>query len=141
MLVWIVPKDSFYWRECRFVNAEAKIVEMKRQAQRDSLFLRAMLQVQGIASPISVRVRNLSNGGMMIDGHALLVPGQSVETELCGIGPVTGMIAWVEAGRAGVAFDDMVDPKMARSQTSMPDAKIMKAPKIYERRPGLKPQG
>lgn len=123
------------------MNAEAKIVEIKRQAQRDSLFLSATLQVLGLAAPITVRVRNLSNGGMMIDGHALLIPGQSVETELRGIGPVTGMIAWVEAGRAGVAFDDMVDPKMARSQPAAPDATIMKAPKIHNRRPGLKPRG
>jgi hypothetical protein len=121
------------------VNAEAKVLRAQRQAERDSLFLRATLQVQGIAGPINVRVRNLSNGGMMIDGNSLMMPGQLVQTELRGIGPVTGVIAWVEAGRAGVAFDDMVDPKMARSQvTAVPEAAIMKAPKTNDRRPGLK---
>lgn len=121
------------------MNAKANILGAQRQAERDSLFLRATLHVQGIASPIDVRVRNLSNGGMMIDGNSLMMPGQAVKTELRGIGLVTGMIAWVEAGRAGVAFDDMVDPKMARSQIAVvPEAAIMKAPKTDDRRPGLK---
>jgi hypothetical protein len=123
------------------VNDDANIVEIKRQAQRESLFLSATLRVQGLAGPITVRVRNLSNGGMMVDGNAQLTPGQLVETELRGIGPITGMIAWVEAGRAGVAFDDMVDPKMARAPVATPDPAIIKAPKIYDRRPGLKPRG
>jgi hypothetical protein len=134
-----VSEDGLYWQEFRVVSAEPKIVRIKRQAERDSLFLTATLQVQGLASPITVRVRNLSNGGMMIDGNALLMPGQSVETDLRGIGPVTGMIAWVEAGRAGIAFDDMVDPKMARTPVAKPDPTILKAPKITDRRPGLKP--
>jgi hypothetical protein len=124
------------------VNAEAKILRAQRQAERDSLFLRATLYVEGIAAPIDVRVRNLSNGGMMVDGNSLMMPGQAVQTELRGIGPVTGTIAWVEAGRAGVAFEDMVDPKMARSQiNAVPEATIMKAPKSSDRRPGLKPRG
>ncbi|CAN5261800.1 hypothetical protein BH09PSE3_BH09PSE3_05770 [soil metagenome] len=123
------------------MNAEAKVVEIKRQAQRDSLFLSATIKVQGLATPITVRVRNLSNGGMMIDGNARLVPGQSVETDLRGIGPVSGIVAWVEAGRAGVAFDDMVDPKLARYQVgTAQDPAITKAPVIYDRRPGLKPR-
>jgi hypothetical protein len=122
------------------VSADTKIVEIKRQAQRDSLFLSATLRVQGLAAPITVRVRNLSNGGMMVDGNMMLVPGQSVEADLRGIGPITGMVAWVEAGRAGVAFDDMVDPKKARFPTATPDPAIMKAPKIHDRRPGLKPR-
>lgn len=127
--------------EIPIVSAEAKVLRAQRQAERDSLFLRATVHVEGIASPIDVRVRNLSNGGMMIDGHSLMMPGQAVRTELRGIGPVTGMIAWVEAGRAGVAFDDMVDPKMARSQINVvPEPTIMKAPKINDRRPGLKPR-
>jgi hypothetical protein len=130
----------FTARNLRVVDAETKIVEMKRKAERDSLFLSATLKVTGIASPMTVRVRNLSNGGMMIDGNAMLVPGQAVQTELRGIGAITGVIAWVEAGRAGVAFDDMVDPKLARSQPTPPDPAILKAPEVELRRPGLKPK-
>jgi hypothetical protein len=122
------------------VIAETKIVRIQRQAERDSLFLSATIKVEGLAAPITVRVRNLSNGGMMIDGNTQLVPGQAVSTDLRGIGPVTGMIAWVEAGRAGVAFDDMVDPKMARSPSVGSETPVVKAPKIVDRRPGLKPR-
>ncbi|WP_293883792.1 PilZ domain-containing protein [Sphingomonas sp.] len=123
-------------------NANSSEVGSVERQARDSLFLSATLRVEGQATPITVRVRNLSNGGMMVDSNAILSPGQTVRTDLRGIGPVTGTVAWVEAGRAGVAFDDMVDPKMARYQGN-PDAvaAVTPAPQIDERRPGLKPRG
>ena len=118
------------------------IPKKERKAQRDSLFLSAVLRVEGVSTPVTVRVRNLSNGGMMVDGHALFARGQAVDAELRGIGSVSGMIAWVEAGRAGVSFDDAIDPKLARTPLSSGhDAQILKAPKIYDRRPGLKARG
>jgi hypothetical protein len=134
-----LQKNSLYGQEFLIVNAEATTnAGKKRQAERDSLFLTATMKVHGLAAPVTVRVRNLSNGGMMIDGNGMMMPGQAIETELRGIGPVTGVIAWVEAGRAGVAFDEQVDPKMARSQPAPIHPRILKIPLASPRRPGLK---
>lgn len=115
--------------------------ETKRRASRASLFLSANIAIEGLATPVTVRVRNLSEGGMMIDGHVRFVRDMPVSIELRGIGKIAGRIAWTEAGRAGVEFAVEIDPKMARapSPTGMAsDTTIVKAPPIYERRPGLR---
>jgi hypothetical protein len=114
----------------------------KRRTPRNSLFLSATMIVQGARAPVIVRVRNLSEGGMMVDSHASFAVGQAVEADLRGIGTIGGRIAWTEAGRAGVAFDYSIDPKLARAQPRLvPDNvhnQIVKAPAIYEGRPGLR---
>ncbi len=121
------------------VKIDSIAMASKRKDERSSLFLTAAIAVEGARAPVSVRVRNLSEGGMMVDGHVKLVCGARIEAELRGIGTVGGRIAWVEAGRAGVAFDEPVDPKLARAGAALPaEHKIVKAPPIYDRRPGLR---
>jgi PilZ domain len=112
----------------------------KRQAARDSLFLSTEVMVEGALKPVSVRVRNLSPGGMMIDGNAVFHEGAVVSAALRGIGAVAGRIAWVAEGRAGIAFDKEIDPKEARGSTgSLPNNfTLFKPPVAAERRPGLK---
>lgn len=92
----------------------ARSAGAKRARQRDSLFLAATLKVGGIAEPAPVRVRNLSEGGLMADLPQGAAVGAPVELELRGIGHVTGHVAWCTAGRIGVAFDREIDPKKAR---------------------------
>lgn len=91
----------------------------KRQDKRDSLFLSASVTI-GSEQPFSTRVRNLSVGGMMIDVATDLDPGTPVVAELRGIGEVAGRIAWSSPGRAGVAFDNEIDPRLARSTSIGP---------------------
>lgn len=117
--------------------------DSKRRGSRSSLFLTANIVIEGLAAPVTVRVRNLSEGGMMIDGHVKLVRGMPIIVDLRGIGLIEGRVAWTEAGRAGVAFAIQVDPKLARAPAPAgmaTDANIQKAPKIYDRRPGLRPR-
>jgi PilZ domain len=110
-----------------------------RNNARDSLFLSTDIVVSNYAHPITVRVRNLSPGGMMIDGHDAFIDGAEITTDLRGIGPVTGRIAWVMAGRAGVAFDLEIDPKKARTPVGQSQSTIYKRPPIdLTSRPGLK---
>jgi PilZ domain len=112
----------------------------KRKASRDSLFLSTEVMVEGALKPVSVRVRNLSPGGMMIDGNAVFHEGAVVSAGLRGIGAVAGRIAWVAEGRAGIAFDQEIDPKEARGSTgSLPANFTLFKPEIDRaRRPGLK---
>ncbi len=79
----------------------------------------------------------------MIDGHVKFERGLPITVTLRGIGEIEGMIAWTEAGRAGVAFDEPIDPKAARAPAPVgmaTDANLMATPKIYDRRPGLRPR-
>lgn len=81
---------------------------------RDSLFLMANLRVKGIGETLSVRVRNLSPGGLMAELPDPVVPDCAVEVEVRGIGWVPGRVAWQTEGRAGIAFDREIDPRRAR---------------------------
>lgn len=87
----------------------------RRAAPRDSLFLHAAIRrVDGCEDAITVRVRNLSPGGMMAEIGTPFVPGERVNVELRGVGAVTGEVRWREAGRIGIAFDTPIDPQRAR---------------------------
>ena len=109
----------------------------QRQEKRDSLFLSATVRLDGVA-PIVTRVRNLSAGGMMIDAENGLAIDHRLVAEIRGIGEVHGRIAWCAAGRAGVAFDAEVDPRLARAPVAVaaaPVPEFLKPPRT--RRPGL----
>lgn len=86
----------------------------QRNDARDSLFLVAVFRVVGGKHDWQVRVRNLSAGGLMAEFPHPLAMGTEVEVDVRGIGWVTGRVAWATAGRVGVAFDEQIDPKMAR---------------------------
>jgi hypothetical protein len=83
-----------------------------RLAARDSLFLMAELRVG--ATLTTVRVRNLSAGGLMAEYQQGLEQGTEVECDLRGVGVVRGRVAWSAAGRIGIAFDRQIDPMLAR---------------------------
>lgn len=114
-------------------------IAKKRQAARDSLFLTSEVAVAGALKSVTVRVRNLSPGGMMIDGNAIFHEGAVVQADLRGIGSVSGKIAWIVADRAGVAFDEEIDPKEARSPVAVAKPRVLFTPQPdRSRRPGLK---
>lgn len=81
---------------------------------RDSLFLLARLRIAGFDDELSVRVRNLSAGGLMAELPEPVEPDAAVQIELRGLGWQSGRVAWQTEGRAGIAFDRPVDPQRAR---------------------------
>ena len=85
-----------------------------RQDSRDSLFLTANFRVIGEKVVRSVRVRNLSQGGLMAEFPDGLAQGLPVEFDVRGVGWIPGQVAWSAAGRIGVAFDRQIDPMLAR---------------------------
>jgi PilZ domain len=89
--------------------------ESQRRDQRDSLFVLAKLRPEGdTGQGDTVRVRNVSSGGLMADASDHYRPGARVEIELEGIGTMGGSVAWSEAGRIGIAFDHPIDKARAR---------------------------
>ncbi len=86
-----------------------------RQVERDSLLLLAQLRVEGDDAEYTVKVRNLSAGGMMAEGKAPAVRGTLVSVALRNIGWVDGAVAWKQDDRFGIAFAEEIDPKLARA--------------------------
>jgi hypothetical protein len=95
-------------------DGSAEDAAVQRNNARDSLLLVARFRIEGSAESTQVRVRNLSSGGLMADVPKPIDIGTMVEVEVRGVGWVNGRIAWVAAGRAGVAFDHPIDPQAAR---------------------------
>ncbi len=90
----------------------------KRAGTRDSLFLTALMRLGSETRLREVRVRNLSEGGLMVELAKVAEVGTPVALELRGIGDVTGKVAWCTAGRIGIALDSPIDPKLARKPAS-----------------------
>ena len=85
-----------------------------RSVSRDSLFLLANVQVEQRNEQHRVRVRNLSDGGMMGEGPASVSRGNRVVVSLRNVGSVHGTVAWVQDQRFGIAFDEEIDSALAR---------------------------
>ncbi|WP_267432391.1 PilZ domain-containing protein [Sphingomonas sp. GM_Shp_1] len=96
-----------------------------RTGRRDSLLLMAQMTLAGDAAPREVRVRNISEGGLMAELPLAVEIGAPITFDLRGIGPVAGRVAWSTQGRVGVAFDRPIDPKLVRKPvgggTTTPD--------------------
>jgi hypothetical protein len=93
---------------------EGDVEGSQRSRVRDSLFLMAQVRFGDEETVREVRVRNLSEGGLMVDYARVREPGTPVALDLRGIGPVSGKVAWCTEGRIGIALDRPIDPKKAR---------------------------
>lgn len=82
--------------------------------KRDSLLLIARLQLGSDPVVHDVRVRNLSEGGVMAEFDQAVANDTIVSLELRGVGRVAGRTVWCEQRRIGIAFDHPVDPLLAR---------------------------
>lgn len=86
-----------------------------RSVTRDSLFLLANVTVEQETVQHRVRVRNLSDGGMMGEGTMKVSRGNRVDVELRNVGTVKGTVAWVQDQRFGIAFDEEINSQAARA--------------------------
>ncbi len=86
-----------------------------RQINRDSLFVMAKMRLQGSDHESSVKLRNLSTGGLMAEATIQPRVGQEISINIRNIGWVEGNVAWVHESRFGIVFQQEIDPKIARS--------------------------
>lgn len=93
-----------------------------RNISRDSLFLLASVRVEQDEELHRVRVRNLSDGGMMGEGSVKVQRGNRVVVELRNVGQVEGSVAWVQDHRFGIAFDAEIDSQAARAPANQNEA-------------------
>lgn len=86
----------------------------QRSADRDSLLLLAVMRLADQAETQRIKVRNLSNSGMMAEAASGIVCNGRLVVDLRNIGWVSGTVAWVSANRFGVVFDREIDCKAVR---------------------------
>ena len=102
------------------ISIDEEVAALSRGADRDSLFMQAVLTLPGRPAPFTVRVRNLSPGGMLAETAERVAEGTTVEVELRNVGSVPGRIVWSGEGRFGIAFDQPVNPQAVRRQVVQP---------------------
>jgi microcystin degradation protein MlrC len=108
--------DQFSSDHDEFLSAEEAAAQ--RTGARDSLLLSASVTFEKSA-PVTVRVRNLSAGGMMAEHAGRVAIGDSVTVQMRGVGEVAGSVAWATDGRVGIAFDSEIDPRAARKPVTV----------------------
>jgi hypothetical protein len=55
------------------------------------------------------RVRNISDGGMMLATSVQVVPGERLSIVLSDTSAIEGKVSWCEGGQCGIAFDQPID--------------------------------
>ncbi|MBK8631451.1 MAG: PilZ domain-containing protein [Sphingomonadales bacterium] len=112
--------------------------EASRTQARESIFLSARVRFASLDEIVTVRIRNISSGGMMVDCDQPVGPGETLEAEIKNIGRIRGRIAWRTDNRMGIAFNFPIDPKRARVKAE-PDNRepIYTNLDFGPRRPGL----
>jgi len=85
-----------------YVDASMAARAAKERQPRKNLLLAATIEADGLRVP--VRIRNLSEGGAMVDGSALPRTGTLLTLTRAEI-EVGGRVVWQTQGRCGVAFD------------------------------------
>lgn len=92
-----------------------------RSVSRNSLFLLANIRIEQEEEAHRVKVRNLSDGGMMGEGSLRVKRGNRLQIELRNVPKVMGTVAWVHDNRFGVAFDEEIDSLTARQAPQTTD--------------------
>lgn len=57
----------------------------------------------------SVRLRNISASGAMLEGDCTIPPGEKIRLNLAEAGTVAGEVRWCQGGQVGVSFDERFD--------------------------------
>lgn len=106
-------------------------IPQNRRASRSHVLMAASIEAGGVT--VAVKLRNLSPEGALVEGNQLPAVGSLVKFHKKELN-LAGRVAWVTAGRAGIAFDAMLDPEAVMRH--VPRTKPQ--PKLDFRRPRLK---
>ena len=101
-----------------------------RRSRRSPVFLAATIEVAGVAQ--SVKLRNLSEEGVLVEGDCLPEEGATTWFERKDL-RVKSRIAWVQGRYAGVAFDQRLKTEDVLRHVPRPRPRA----KLDFRRPGL----
>jgi hypothetical protein len=101
-----------------------------RRSRRSPVLLAAAIEVAG--REVSVKLRNLSEDGALIEGDTLPAEGSTTffdRNEL----RLPSRVVWVHGRYAGIAFDEPLNPDQVLRHVPAPKAKAQ----LDFRRPGL----
>ena len=89
-----------------------------RNTDRESLFMFADVELDRSNDTRRIRVRNLSEAGMMGEGGLRVERGARLRITFRGMESILGHVAWVEGERFGIAFEQDFDIENAKRMSS-----------------------
>ena len=104
-----------------------------RRSRRSQVLLTAELEHAGAC--LSVKLRNLSSEGALIESDRLPIEGTPVEFRRNELS-ASGRVVWVNGRHAGVAFDTKLNPEPVLRHIPEPRPRVQPRPF----RPGLLPR-
>lgn len=88
----------------------------QRAHERNPALLTALLRLEDDEDgPQQVRIRNLSERGLMAEPGYPVSVGTVAVLDLPGVGEVQGKVAWSAEGRIGIALDRSIDPLVVQA--------------------------
>lgn len=102
--------------------------------QRSSVFLTGEVEMEG--QNIKVRIRNLSEGGAMLDTAGRLAPDVGTKGNLVRKGnTIPFTVQWRQTDKYGIAFDEPIDEQEMLIQIGKAERQEIDKPRF--RRPGF----
>lgn len=101
-----------------------------RKTRRSNVLMSASLELSGTS--VSVKLRNLSADGALVEGEKLPVEGASVLFRKGDLS-MAGIVAWVKGRQAGVSFAQKLNPDQLLRHVPAPKPRVTPS----HRRPGL----
>jgi hypothetical protein len=101
-----------------------------RKSRRSNVLMSASLELSGTS--VTVKLRNLSADGALVEADKLPVEGASVLFRKGDLS-MAGVVAWVKGRQAGVSFAQKLNPEQLLRHVPVPRPRV--APN--HRRPGL----
>ena len=126
------PADAASARELvSNVRVEADGFQCIREP-RHRLMRRAIMCIDG--ETMEVKLRNISSMGAQVECPASVAPGMTVVIDIVGVGPVTGIVRWAQAGKFGVNFGEQFDLGRLAPKREKPNDANMLRPGYLDRR-------
>ena len=107
-----------------------------RRSGRANVILTAFIELGRTRIP--VRIGNISEHGALVIGRGLPPPDTAVTFHCNGLA-VEGLVAWSRRERAGIQFENPIEPAALTQRTPASPAAIVKAARNQDfRRPGFR---
>lgn len=86
----------------------------QRSSRRDHILMLAKLRVGGNPEPLTIRIRDLSAGGLRAQFSGPRLGRARLAVEIRNIGWVEGSVAWQNDEYIGIRFDTAINPERSR---------------------------
>lgn len=106
----------------------------QRSSRRNQILMLAQLRLDGVSEPLTIRVRDLSAGGLRAHYAGPRLSRVRLAVEIRNLGWIPGSVAWQDGAHIGIRFDNPIDPEATRIAVTGNLAAPVPSPAVNQRR-------